>query len=288
MTDDLENLGLNLVRGFHEQFAQNQNHHQALFLQALTVLLTVLIGFGYIYVRVNAPAAGYKALIPPTEAKLYSTISVDSKDLNQGRPKPVIKSDESQAPSKNQEIRVTVETLYAFLALATLLLTLGAALICNMALGFRRDQMVAANIRILAGVMKQKDNPQEEIRLGATDFFPVEFNPTRKTGLFEWMPEFHKIFLLALVLVQVLLIYCVFASPNFDLPTKRASLDFVEEMKVAIYIIFISNFIIFLHYWWKWVQTAVRGMPRLQLKNDAIRDFLLGRTSEYLSCKFHE
>ncbi|MCY4150190.1 MAG: hypothetical protein OXF73_12755 [Gammaproteobacteria bacterium] len=38
-----------LALSFHEQFAQNQNHHQAMFVQVLAVLVTVLVGFGYAY-----------------------------------------------------------------------------------------------------------------------------------------------------------------------------------------------------------------------------------------------
>ena len=53
-SDNRTNIGTQIVISFHEQFAQNQNHHQKLFLQVLLVLLSVLAGFGYLYVRVNA------------------------------------------------------------------------------------------------------------------------------------------------------------------------------------------------------------------------------------------
>lgn len=36
-----------LLKSFHQQFAQNQNHNQNLFIQVLSILLTVMIGFGY-------------------------------------------------------------------------------------------------------------------------------------------------------------------------------------------------------------------------------------------------
>src|SRR3990172_6735589 len=97
-------LGFEIVKSFHEQFAQNQNHHQKLFLQVLAVLLTVIVGYEYIYIRIG---------------------------------------------TKSQELNITIQTLYAFLSLSFYLLSLAIALICNMALGYRRDQLVACNIRVL-------------------------------------------------------------------------------------------------------------------------------------------
>ncbi|WP_136464827.1 hypothetical protein [Flagellimonas onchidii] len=38
-----------LIKNFHEQFAQNQNHHQKLFFQILSVIVTVTVGYSYVY-----------------------------------------------------------------------------------------------------------------------------------------------------------------------------------------------------------------------------------------------
>ncbi len=38
-----------LIKSFHEQFAQNQNHHQKLFFQILSVIVTVTVGYSYVY-----------------------------------------------------------------------------------------------------------------------------------------------------------------------------------------------------------------------------------------------
>ncbi|WP_108801902.1 hypothetical protein [Aquimarina sp. Aq107] len=38
-----------LIKSFHEQFAQNQNHHQKLFFQILSVIVTVTVGYSYAY-----------------------------------------------------------------------------------------------------------------------------------------------------------------------------------------------------------------------------------------------
>ncbi|WP_321479755.1 hypothetical protein [uncultured Bacteroides sp.] len=41
----------NILNSIHEQFAENQNHHQALFIQLLIALLVLFGGFGYTYVH---------------------------------------------------------------------------------------------------------------------------------------------------------------------------------------------------------------------------------------------
>ena len=38
-----------ILNSFHSQFAQNQNHHQKLFFQILSVIVTVMIGYSYVY-----------------------------------------------------------------------------------------------------------------------------------------------------------------------------------------------------------------------------------------------
>lgn len=38
-----------LLKSFHQQFAENQNHHQKLFFQILTVLVTVIFGYSFVF-----------------------------------------------------------------------------------------------------------------------------------------------------------------------------------------------------------------------------------------------
>jgi hypothetical protein len=110
---DRESIGEAIIKSFHEQFAQNQNHHQKLFLQVLAVLLTVLVGFGYLYIRADIRSA---------------------------------------------EVKITIETIYVFMLFSLCLLSLSIALVSNMALGFRRDQLVACNIRVKTGTMTVDSN----------------------------------------------------------------------------------------------------------------------------------
>ncbi len=212
--DELRRLGADIVKSFHEQFAQNQNHHQKLFLQILTVLLTVLVGFGYIYVRVNA---------------------------------------------LSMELRVTVDTLYVFLVLAVYLLSLGIALILNMALGFRRDQMAAANIRVKTGVMGACDSKTEL-------FFPPSFNPVKeKRGMFAWMPEFHGIFLLTLIVVKVFLICGVLLNPEFQpLAAGSDPVDWLITLAIpVVFLSFVPDVWNWLKYYGKWVRYYEERPSRL-------------------------
>lgn len=46
---DPDSHSFELAKSFHSQFAENQNHHQTIFLQLLTLLLTIFAGNGYLY-----------------------------------------------------------------------------------------------------------------------------------------------------------------------------------------------------------------------------------------------
>jgi len=143
-----------------EQVAENQNHHQRLFFQIVAVLLSVLAGIGYLYIRVN---------------------------------------------SASEDLSIGPGTLGYYLGLSMMLLSTAIANICSMALGFRRDQLVAAKIQLRVCVM----NPNND-----NNYFPRSFNPQDKTGRLNWMPEFHKIFFISLISVKVLLSLSVAFYPG--------------------------------------------------------------------------
>lgn len=42
----MEQYKQELVKSFHQQFAENQNNHQSAFIQMLSIILTVIVGFG--------------------------------------------------------------------------------------------------------------------------------------------------------------------------------------------------------------------------------------------------
>lgn len=179
-------IGEKIVISFHGQFAKNQNHHQNLFIQVLAVLLSVLVGLGYLYIRLDA---------------------------------------------ESEEFKITVATLNVFLPLATCLLSMAAALICAMAYGFRRDQLVSVNIRMMAKVMNTGYRH---------DYFLDSFNPARNKSVTKWMPEFHKIFFISLLATKILLLFVVLSYPmnllKIDAITWIEIVISVESIPIDIYI----------------------------------------------------
>jgi len=114
-----EKFKFELMKSFHEQFAQNQNHHQNLFIQVVSILLTVIIGFGY--TLFNFKATG--------ESNNNSTIGL-------------------------------FEFTCAF-AISEIILSLGIALVSNMALGYRRDQLMNTRIREAAKITVDSETDKE-------------------------------------------------------------------------------------------------------------------------------
>jgi hypothetical protein len=59
---DKDQYKTDILKSFNEQFAQNQNNHQNLFIQVVSILLTVLVGFGFALVAFggNKPDSGMK------------------------------------------------------------------------------------------------------------------------------------------------------------------------------------------------------------------------------------
>lgn len=213
---DKKSIGEEIVKSFHEQFAQNQNHHQKLFLQVLAVLLTILVGFGYLYIRVG----------------------VDSNEVN-----------------------ITIETIYVFLSLSFYLLTLSIALISNMALGFRRDQLVACNIRVKSGAMcVNTDNDN--------GYFISDFNPVGKHTYLLWMPEFHIIFFFLLLIIKVLLFSSLLFSSSYDINFKSSPNTLIRISIVMASLSFIVDFCVSIRYWKKW-RSYSENAPKILQKAES-------------------
>lgn len=221
MNEDQEKneIRAEIVKSFHEQFAQNQNHHQGLFLQVLAVLLTVITGFGYLYIHFGASSA---------------------------------------------DVIVTIGTIYISLVLSLYLLSLAIALIVNMALGFRRDQMVACNIRVKVGGM---DVPNNE------GYFPTSFNPVKECNCFNWMPEFYLIFFVALFLIKIVFVVSVLFGDNSRLAFTSSPDLLLTASVIMIAFGFIVDIYILMHYWRKWV-TYVREAPEI-LKDSSTQSMSL-------------
>ena len=102
-----------MKKKFVEQFTIDQYNYQHLFTKILSIFLTVLVGYGYVFTN------GYNF------------------DLNESN---------TTLPKVEPEI-----LFYAF-AISILILNFGILLICSLAQGFRRDQFVVQKIRLDAGL----------------------------------------------------------------------------------------------------------------------------------------
>lgn len=102
-----------ILENLHSQFAENQNHHQGLFIQFLVALLALFAGFGYVYTHTN-PNIQY------TQSFVQQVNEVDY--------------------FSNQTLLAT-----SVVVLAVLLLLNG--ILINQGYGFRRDQHLNMVIR---------------------------------------------------------------------------------------------------------------------------------------------
>lgn len=57
--DPKDDMKTDLLKSFHEQFATNQNHDQTLFIQFISAVLVVVVGYGIIYSGTTSQAQFY-------------------------------------------------------------------------------------------------------------------------------------------------------------------------------------------------------------------------------------
>ena len=59
---DTELYRQELVKSFHQQFAVNQNNHQTAFIQLISIILTVIVGFGYAYFKYDNDSVDFSII----------------------------------------------------------------------------------------------------------------------------------------------------------------------------------------------------------------------------------
>ena len=196
-----ETLKYDLLKTYNEQFAQNQNHHQLLFVQVVSILLTVIIGFGYSLYNFNISSS-----------------------------------------NNNYNISGIFDFTSALL-ISEGIMTLGIALICNMALGYRREQLINSFIREVPELFF---NDIEERDSFTYKVYPASYNPllnyeskmNSKLIWFYWMPNFHSIFFFGFIVLQFLLLIVY--------PLKLSTLGYINNggnLLLEILILFIISFL---------------------------------------------
>ncbi|HZY38622.1 MAG TPA: hypothetical protein VFE53_18310 [Mucilaginibacter sp.] len=103
-----------LLASFHQQFSENQNHLQTIFIQFLSAVLVILAGYGYVYTNTSSNADFFDVTF--------------------------------FAKTNTLESYAVLHLIGSFL-IAQIILGLLITLILNIGYGFRRDQMAIYNIR---------------------------------------------------------------------------------------------------------------------------------------------
>jgi hypothetical protein len=102
-----------LLKSFHQQFAENQNHHQTVFIQFISAVLIVIVGYALVYTNTTSDAGIFNV----------------TRDKDQ------------------HIVSYAIIHLVGSFFMAELTLTLLCILLLNIGYGYRRDQYVCQNIR---------------------------------------------------------------------------------------------------------------------------------------------
>jgi len=174
-TQKEKTTGDELLLKLHEQFSENQNHHQGLFIQLLIALFALFGVFGYVLTHTE----GLELTIPQfTPLIVFNFIENDSKELF----KPIVLSGTACA----------VSLILLFLNIFVL----------NHGYAYRRDQYINQKIR-----EKYLSND------GYKDIFGVKYKANDK-GLLDYLPDFYNLFFYLFTICQIFVFIIVFYLEN--------------------------------------------------------------------------
>lgn len=159
----------NILLDLHNQFANNQNHHQSVFTQFLIALLSLFAGYGYVYIHTSSEVSAF------CQQLIVNSVGVEYYSPN--------------------FLLLTSAVVLAVLALLNVLLL-------NLGYSFRRDQHVNKKIR-----EKFLDKSEYESTFGElynsdnksfTDFLPNFY------AIFFWFIFGFQVFILIITSSRVL------------------------------------------------------------------------------------
>lgn len=165
----------NILETLHEQFAENQNHHQKLFIQFLIALLVLFAGFGYVYVH-TIPDVPYVQ----TYIEVKSNVEYFSGSI----------------------------LLITAIIVSTIMLLLNLILL-NQGYGFRRDQLINKKIRkkhLNRNYKKIFGRLYNSSGKGFLDFLPDFY------AIFFWFITVFQLFILVSVMFKTET-YCLVLMP---------------------------------------------------------------------------
>jgi hypothetical protein len=201
-TEDQEEA-IGIQKSFVTQFAENQNHHQRLFIQFLSSVLVVIIAYAYVY----SNTASYEGI------KIYKTTFTDSSSINKLGPADssysrmvisVLPDKFNSSKYENGSIisysQFSLLSIYIFAQIVLLVLSI---MILHMGYSYRRDQCVVSKIR--------------KINLGLTTYEKIygikNYSGTGK-GFLEYLPNFNSILFFSIFVIQAGLFISIFIYLN--------------------------------------------------------------------------
>lgn len=186
--DDKE-AEIGIQKSFVTQFAENQNHHQRLFIQFLSSVLIVIVAYAFVY----SNTASYSGM---NIHKIISKDSITEKEviINIKSEKfDTSKFDNGAIISYSQ---FSLLSIYIFAQIVLLILSI---MILHMGYSFRRDQSVVNRIRIVNLTEETYDK-----LYGRKNFYG------RGKGFLEYLPNFNSILFFAICIIQGVLFFSLF------------------------------------------------------------------------------
>lgn len=171
-----------LLKSFHQQFAENQNHHQTLFIQFISAVFIVIVGYAIVYTNTSSDAGIFNV-----------------------------------TRDKDQHIlSYAIIHLIGSFFMAELTLTLLCILLLNIGYSYRRDQNVIDKIRKY--YMKEEELTNI-FNISTEEQDKEKPYVAKNKSWLTYLPDFNLIFVIFIIVLQLLLIISVlYAFNNFNNP----------------------------------------------------------------------
>lgn len=200
-----------VVKSFLTQFSNNQNHQQTLFIQFLSSVVIVLIGYAFVFSNTSGHPSKKTTknktvtLLPSTTRQIYDTTYVLPPIA--ARPFESIKNKEGNILSYGL---IHLVIIYLFSQMVLIILCL---LILHMGYSYRRDQVVVNKMR--------KDFLPEN----SYETYFENFSGLNKK-VYNYLPNFNSILFGGIFIIQILLYLSIYVFFNQFDPNETFLEDF--------------------------------------------------------------
>lgn len=229
---------LEVIKSFLNQFSANQNHNQTLFIQFLSSVIIVLIGYAFVYSNTSGFSTfNSENKTPPLSKPIYS--NSDSAFIIpplEARPFESIKSKTGSILSYGL---IHLAIIYLFSQMVLIILGL---LILHIGYSFRRDQVVVNK-------MRQKYLGEEDYKIYFSNYSGLN------KKVYNYLPNFNSILFYGIFFIQVLIYISIFIFfSQFD-PAKHfikyfffEDINYFQAKIILVFPLGVSSFFYCLYY----------------------------------------